>query len=113
MLIAGILMVIGNIFWGISVWGVVVPIILFYFGTTFIWGNAFATAFTPFGKIAGYAGALYGALQIGGGAVISEILTYLPNYNQVPLGVLFFVASVSAWLIYEVIVLPNIREFES
>jgi hypothetical protein len=33
--------------------------ILFYFGVSFIGPSAFAGAFGPFGKMAGYAGALY------------------------------------------------------
>ncbi len=38
------------------------------FGGTLIWPNSFAGAFAPFGKIAGYAGALYSFMQLGGGA---------------------------------------------
>lgn len=70
-----------------------------------IWPNAYATAFTPFGKIAGYAGALYGFMQVGGGAVIGGIISHLPAANQIPLALVMLIASLLAWLVYEVVVL--------
>lgn len=101
MLLAGILMLLGKIIFAINVWIIALPIILFYFGSTFIWPNAFAIAFTPFGEIAGYAGALYGFMQISGAAVIGGIVSHLPTTTQVPLAMTIMVASLLAWLIYE------------
>lgn len=101
MILSGLLMLIGYWLFGSNVWVIVIPMVLFYFGSTFIWPNAFATAFTPFGQIAGYAGALYGFMQIGGGAAMSALITYLPETNQVPLALVFIFASILAWLIYE------------
>ena len=97
MIFSGILMLAGKWLIGINVWVIVIPVILFYFGSTFIWPNAFAMAFTPFGKIAGYAGALYGFMQIGGGAVISALIANLPDTNQIPLALVMLIASLLAW----------------
>jgi Bcr/CflA subfamily drug resistance transporter len=104
MLLSGILMLLGKALLGVNSWAIIAPIILFYFGSTFIWPNAFATAFTPFGKIAGYAGALYGAMQIGGAAVIGAVVSHLPAQTQIPLALVILLASGLAWLIYEGIV---------
>lgn len=101
MIFSGIILVLCYFLFGMNVWSIAVPGILFYFGSTFIWPNAFATAFTPFGKIAGYAGALYGFMQICGGAVISWLISFLPGTNQIPLGITFIVCSFTSWVIYE------------
>ncbi|HSW72997.1 MAG TPA: multidrug effflux MFS transporter [Chlamydiales bacterium] len=101
MTFAGLLMLLGYFFFGINVWAIAVPVIIFYFGSTFIWPNAFAAAFTPFGKIAGYAGGLYSFMQLGGGAVLGSLMSYLPSKNQVPLALVKIICSALSWIIYE------------
>lgn len=101
MIIAGLSLLIAKMLFGVNLWAIAIPVILFYFGSTFIWPNAFASAFTPFGHIAGYAGALYGFMQIGGGAVIGSLMAFLPHTNQIPLGIVFTLASIFAWGLYE------------
>lgn len=104
MVVSGLLMLISNYLYGVSILGIFVPIMLFYFGSTFIWPNAFAIAFTPHGKIAGYAGALYGFMQISGGAIIGSIVSHLPYNTAVPLAMLIIISSLVAWIIYEIFV---------
>lgn len=91
----------GYVIYGLNEWAILIPIVLFYFGSTFIWPNAFAIAFTPFGQIAGYAGALYGFMQIGGGAVMGILMSYLPETNQLPLALTMLLCSICAWGIFE------------
>ncbi len=104
MCMAGILMLMGESQFGVNSLAIVVPMILFYFGVTFIWPSAFAGAFGPFGKMAGYAGALYGFMQISGASVIGTLVSYLPHQNQIPLALVFISASLLAWIIFEKIV---------
>ncbi len=104
MFIAGTIMLAGKFAFGINTFLVVAPMILFYFGVTFIWPSAFAGAFGPFGKMAGYAGALYGFMQISGGAVIGALVSYLPDKNQIPLSLVFITTSILAWIIFEKVV---------
>lgn len=52
MIFAGILMLVTSLFCKMQIWNVVLPIFIFYYGSTFIWPNAFSLAFTPFGHIA-------------------------------------------------------------
>ncbi len=101
MIFSGLLMMAGKIFVGVNAWVIVIPITLFYFGSTLIWPNAFAIAFTPFGQIAGYAGAAYGFMQLGGGAVMGGIVSHLPTTSQMPLAIIIIVESILAWLAYE------------
>lgn len=107
MILSSTLILVSQLFFNLTLWGIVAPVILFYFGSTFIWPNAFATAFTPFGKIAGYAGALYGSMQIGGAAALGGFMSYLPNETPLSLGLVMLGSSVASWLIYEYIVAAN------
>ncbi len=108
MILAGILMVLGYGLIGVETWVIMGPIILFYFASTFIWPNAFATAFSPFGHIAGYAAALYTCMQIGGGAVVGGLVVHLPAHNQLSLGFVLILASAIAWVVYEKVVFTKL-----
>lgn len=110
MIVSGVLMIAGKLFIGINAWVIVIPIILFYFGSTLIWPNAFAIAFTPFGQIAGYAGAAYGFMQLGGGAVMGALVSYLPTTDQIPLAIIILFGSILAWLSYELITVKTENE---
>ena len=108
MFISGCLLLIGYSIFGLNLYAIIVPVFLFYFGVTFIWPNAFAGAFTPFGTIAGYAGSLYSFMQLGGGALIGSATAWLPASSPLPLAVIFITAPILAWLSYEKLV--NRRE---
>ncbi len=100
-LVAGVFMLITYFLTGVQAWSIIASVIAFYFGSTFIWPNAFSIAFTPFGSIAGYAGALYGSMQIGGAAVLGSLVSFLPDSTQLPLAGTFIIGPGLAWLIYE------------
>jgi DHA1 family bicyclomycin/chloramphenicol resistance-like MFS transporter/DHA1 family 2-module integral membrane pump EmrD-like MFS transporter len=80
------------------------PVTLIYFGSSFIWPNAFSAAFTPFGEIAGYAGALYGSFQVGGAAALGGLSSCLPHTHPLVFSSIVFLSSVVAWSIYEKVV---------
>ena len=109
MIVSGVLMLLGKFMFGINIIAIVVPTILFYIGSALIWPNSFAEAFIPFGKIAGYAGALYGFLQIVGGAVASGLIAYMPNGDQSAMALIFIVAPLLAWVLFEWIVRPSYK----
>ena len=101
MIFSGLLLLLGYFIFGQTILAIAIPGILFYFGSTFIWPNAFAIAFTPLGHIAGYAGAAYSFMQLGGGAVISGIAAHLPHTNPLALGSIFILAPLASWVFYE------------
>lgn len=104
MFAAGCLLLVGQAFWGNNLYAIIGPVFLFIFGSFFIWPNAFAGAFTPFGHIAGYAGSLYSFIQLGGGAFLGSLTTLLPADSPLPLGIVFMLSPVLAWLCYSKLV---------
>ena len=109
-IVAGALLFAGKLWVGLSLWPVLLPIMILFFGCTFIWPNANATAFAPFGHIAGYAGALYGSLQMAGGAVMGTLLAFLPHESQIPLVLAILASSTLAWIVYEKMVQAESKE---
>ena len=85
-------------------------IFTFLFGTTLIWPNAFSRAFAPFGSIAGYAAGLYSSMQLGGGAAIGWISAFIPDDKLYPLGIVFILTGLSAWLLFEGVVKNCIKK---
>lgn len=98
---AGFAMLVLYMLIGVDYWGLIIPMMMFSFGATFIFPNAFAESFTPFGDRAGYASAIYGSMQIGGGSLFGMLISYLPDENQFYLAVIMLVCSSIAWLLYE------------
>ena len=104
MISAGILLLVCSMVFGQSVWSIIVSIFIFLFGGTLIWPNSFAGAFAPFGKIAGYAGALYSFMQLGGGAGLGWLSSFLPSSSPVAMAIILITAPALAWLCFEKIV---------
>jgi Bcr/CflA subfamily drug resistance transporter len=109
MLIGGCLELSSYLIFGVNLYAIIVPVFIFIFGATFIWPNAFAGAFTPFGTIAGYTGALYSFIQLGGAALIGSITAYLPAHTQLPIAIIFILSPVLAWITYESLVNRSIK----
>ncbi len=110
MIFSSILFFLGQIFIGTTALTLVIPMLFLYFGGTFIWPNVYAMAFTPFGKVAGYAGALYGAMQLGGGAALGGLISYLPDQTPIPLAWIVLIASIVSWLVYKFVVTKHLKK---
>lgn len=85
---AGISMLVPALFHFLDILSIMIPMLFFMFGAGFVLANAFAGAFHFFPKIAGFAGATYGALQILGGAFSTAIMAASHAKNQIPLATL-------------------------
>lgn len=68
-----------------NVWVVVIPMMFFVMGTTIVFSNSFAGAFSPFPHAAGIVGALYASLQMFISALFSGLGAILPHHSQVPM----------------------------
>lgn len=86
--IASIAMLVLGIFKFLDIWSIMIPMLLFMCGAGFVFTNAFAGAFHFFPKIAGFAGAIYGALQILGGTFATVIMAASHTKSQIPLAAL-------------------------
>ena len=91
-----------------SLIAIILPMSIFLFGVTLIWPNSFALAFAPFGNIAGCTGALYSFMQLSGGALISWLISFLPNKNPNYLALTFMITAILALIIFEK--LANIKK---
>lgn len=106
MTIAGLLMMLLSFFFTINVFIIMIPILIYIVGSTLIWGNAVALAFEPFSHIAGYAAAVYGCVQIIGGAVFSYILSTIVETSQLPLAAMLAGSGFTALMSYYFIAKP-------
>ena len=104
---AGVVLLISYALVGLELWTTVSALLLLFLGCCFVWANAFATAITPFGDIAGYAGPLYSLLQLSGGAVFATLVAHLPDHNSIPLALVFIVAASSAMLLHQLLVVRS------
>ncbi|OGT34016.1 MAG: hypothetical protein A3C44_07780 [Gammaproteobacteria bacterium RIFCSPHIGHO2_02_FULL_39_13] len=93
MLIASIAMLFFGLAGKINALVIMIPVIIYIIGSSFIFSNAYAGAMHPFSEIAGTAGAVFGFLQILGGAVSSFIMSLIENYNQVPLAIILLLSA--------------------
>ena len=101
MLTAAITLSIGWQFVAPSLITLIPPLLLFWFGAALIWPNANALAFSSVGHIAGSAAALYGALQLGGAACITQLASLLPHDQLWPLAMLMWLAPLLSMLIFQ------------
>ncbi len=85
MLFGGLSMLTFGLLGYLNIYVVMVPVILFIMGSSMVFPNAYAGAFQPFKEMAGTASAVFGFLQILGGAISSLIMSYMHTYNQIPL----------------------------
>lgn len=85
MILGAAMMLIIGCFGVLNVTVIVLPMALFCMGAGLTFQNASAGALESFGHIAGSAGAIYGALQISSGALVSGFIALLHEKTQLPL----------------------------
>ena len=73
-----------------------IPVVIYIIGSSFVFSNAYAGAMEAFPNIAGTAGALFGFLQILGGAISSFLMSLFENYNQIPLAIVLMASALIA-----------------
>ncbi|KTD67565.1 multidrug effflux MFS transporter [Legionella shakespearei] len=92
-LCAGLIMLSFYLLGYINTYVIVAPILLFMMGSSLVFPNSSAGALTPFPKIAGTAGALFGFVQILGGAISSSIVALSHDKNQLPIAIAFIITA--------------------
>ncbi|MCX7122028.1 MAG: multidrug effflux MFS transporter [Gammaproteobacteria bacterium] len=78
---------------------IMIPVVIYIIGSSFVFSNAYTGAMHSFSEMAGTAGAIYGFLQILGGAVSSLLMSYMHNYNQTPLAIVLLCSALLAFMI--------------
>lgn len=110
MFVGGIVMLLFGLMGHINVWVIMTPVIIYILGASLIFANAYAGAFHPFAKMAGTAGAVFGFLQIIGGAASSFLMALTKSYNQTPLALLLIGSAAIAFLILTTATRGYVRE---
>jgi len=77
---------------------IMVPVIIYILGSSFIFSNAYAGAMQPFAKMAGTTAAVFGFLQILGGAISSALMSMVHTYNQIPLAIILLLSAAIAFI---------------
>jgi DHA1 family bicyclomycin/chloramphenicol resistance-like MFS transporter len=104
MLISGLLLIVLSLFGLINITSIIAVVVIYVIGTGFIYANAYAQAFTPFGHIIGFAAAMYGMLQTVIGGIASFIVALIPHYNAMVMGILFTIIAILSLLAFRVVV---------
>lgn len=99
MLLAGVVMLFFGLFHIINTLVIIVPVIIYIIGSSFIFANAYAGAMDPFEKMAGTAGAVFGFLQILGGAISSFLMSIFHAYDQIPLSIVLLLSGATALML--------------
>jgi Bcr/CflA subfamily drug resistance transporter len=79
---------------------ILISVFCFYIGSSLIFANTNATAFSPFGDIAGTAAGLYAFIQLSGGAAMSYLIATINESGSLFLGIIFFLSGASAWIVF-------------
>ena len=87
-LLAGLMMLIPGLLGVMTVWTLLIPAALFFFGAGMLFPLATSGAMEPFPFLAGTAGALVGGLQNIGSGVVAWLSALLPQNGQGSLGLL-------------------------
>lgn len=99
MLLGGIIMLWFGLLGKINAVVIMIPVVTYIIGSSMIFSNAYAGAFHPFPKMAGTAGAVFGFLQILGGAISSMLMAFAHAYNQIPLSIALIASSLIAFVV--------------
>lgn len=110
MFIGSVIMLIFGLINIINTVVIMLPVIIYILGSSFIFSNAYAGAMHPFSEMAGTAGAVFGFLQILGGAISSAIMSSFKNYNQIPLAIILLGSAIIAFIAVKIIEKQGIHE---
>jgi len=96
MLIGSIVMLIFGLMHIVDTLVIMIPVVIYILGSSFVFSNAYAGAMHSFSEMAGTAGAVFGFLQILGGAISSSLMSVMKSYNQVPLAIVLLLSAIAA-----------------
>jgi Bcr/CflA subfamily drug resistance transporter len=98
-IISGTILGVSYLIVGLKTPFLIASLFFLYCSGALVFPNAFATAFAPLKKNIGYAGAFYGFMQTGGGAVIGGLISMLPDTTPLPFaGTLVFFSGLAFFL---------------
>ncbi len=97
MCLGGVIMLVVGLFVPTSVAAIMIPMLIFCFGASFVTCNGMAGALNPIKKKNGSAGAIFGGVQIMGSFVLSGIAALMHNNSEVTMGIILCGAAFSGF----------------
>lgn len=97
--LVGVLFLIGSVLGVLGFWGTVVMIFLFLCCLGITNPNSAALTLAPFSKNAGTASSLFGAIQLGIGALVSTSVSFFDSLSVVPLAAVMCATALVAFVI--------------
>ncbi|WP_301282188.1 multidrug efflux MFS transporter EmrD [Pantoea stewartii] len=92
-LLAAVLMWVPAWFGIMTIWTLLIPASLFFFGAGMLFPLATSGAMEPYAWLAGSAGALIGGMQNLGSGLVASLSALMPQRDQFSLGMLMFVTA--------------------
>lgn len=100
-ILGGIAMLLPVFFGTLNVACIIVPMVIYMFGNGLVFTNTFAGAFHFFTN-AGFAGALYGAIQILGGTLFAVIMSFIHADDQMPLAIILVIVGIITFILQKI-----------
>lgn len=99
---SGCLMLIFYLLELINLATIAVPICFFMMGSSLVFPNSSAGAFTPFAKIAGTAAAIFGFMQVLGGVISSGLLALSHDNHVLPMASALIIAALGGMMVFRI-----------
>lgn len=93
----------------INIFTLMIGVLLFVFGTGFIYANAYAIAFSLFDSKVGNTAAIYGLVQLGSAFIISFILTLIAAKTMLVMGVVCLCLAMLIFIILSLQFIKKVR----
>lgn len=98
--LVGLLLFLGSLFNVLGLYSMIILVFFFLSTQGFAFPNTSALSLAPFGKSAGTASALMGALQLGIGALMTALVSVLSSETAIPMtGIMFLCAATSLMIL--------------
>ena len=105
---AGGLLLLATVLFSLSIWVLLPALFLVVFSVGNVNTTCFSLGMQQQQKMAGSASAFLGILPFLGGGIASPLVGIAGDYSAVPLGIVIFISSTMAFIVYFALVKPNV-----
>ena len=102
MLLGSIVMLFYGLMHKIDTLVIMIPVVIYIIGSSFVFSNAYAGAMVSFTEGVGTAASVYGFLQIIGGSISSFLMSMMHTYDQIPLAIVLMLSAAIALAVVKI-----------
>lgn len=104
MILSGFFMYVFGILGYMNVWVILLPSLLFFFAGGIVFPVSYMESFKDMGKMAGFAGALFGFFFMTGAMIVTNLTAILPETDQTYLAMIFMGLGFFVWLMKKLLI---------